>query len=119
MPYDCSIPPQWEDLARESTVRDGESIYMWDSPLQVHIHSCAGGSCRHGTSADPYKEWWSLKFDPAAESRSHDYLSSLTYMPVMIQVSKTGPDAADMKMPTLLATLLALWETRLDKHGAD
>jgi hypothetical protein len=37
-------------------------------------------------SNDPYKEWWSLQFDPAAESKAHDHLSSLTYMPVMLQV---------------------------------
>jgi hypothetical protein len=41
-------------------------------------------------SNDPYKEWWSLQFDPAAESKAHDHLSSLTYMPVMLQVCYTG-----------------------------
>lgn len=35
---------------------------------------------------DPYMEWWSLEFDPAAENRQHDHLSTLSYMPVMIQV---------------------------------
>jgi hypothetical protein len=35
---------------------------------------------------DPYIEWWSLQFDPAAESRAHDHLSSLHYLPVMLQV---------------------------------
>lgn len=43
-------------------------------------------------SNDPYKEWWSLQFDPAAESRAHDHLSSLTYMPVMLQVSNRVVD---------------------------
>jgi hypothetical protein len=46
----------------------------------------AGHQLRQQLASDPYIEWWSLKFDPAAESRAHDHLSSLHYMPVMLQV---------------------------------
>lgn len=41
---------------------------------------------RQQLASDPYVEWWSLQFDPAAESRAHDHLSSLSYLPVMLQV---------------------------------
>jgi hypothetical protein len=45
----------------------------------------AGGSGRLPCS-DAYIGWWSMVFDPA-ESRAHDQLSSLHYLPVMLQVS--------------------------------
>lgn len=47
---------------------------------------CAAQRLRQQLASDPYIEWWSLQFDPAAESRAHDHLSSLNYLPVMLQV---------------------------------
>lgn len=75
MPLDCSV------LAQCLTA---VPCLVW-----CCLAGCAAAAVeqlRRQLAADPYTEWWSLQFDPAAESRAHDHLSSLNYMPVMLQV---------------------------------
>lgn len=64
------------------------------------------GTLRRQLATDPYIEWWSLQFDPAAESRAHDQLSSLTYMPVMLQV---GVKITATCTPLLLNFHACIW----------
>jgi hypothetical protein len=59
------------------------------APAPVHVLPChsTAGMRQQQLAGDPYIEWWSLSLQlDAAESRAHDHLSSLSYMPVMLQV---------------------------------
>eukprot|EP00775_Hariotina_reticulata_P013381 gene13381-13508_t len=53
-------------------------------------------------AADPYQEWWSLQFDPAADSRPHDHLSSLSYMPALLQEIVAPPPACPAEVLPML-----------------
>jgi len=60
----------------------GHALLCGDCELQVMLLVAAGGQ----SGSDPYKEWWSLEFDPTADIQAHSHLSSVSYMPVLLQV---------------------------------
>lgn len=51
-----------------------------------HADSADESGVTHGGFEDPYKEWWSMQFDPQEENKARDYASSINYMLALLQV---------------------------------